>query len=104
MADDTPLTSLWLTEKQSLIAADRENIVLETIKWAENGEGLIVRFYESQRQRGSVTLSTSFPIARAEIVNLLEERQEGLVHTDQQMTLPVKPYQIVTLRIIPGGA
>ena len=101
---DTPLTSLWLAEKQSLIAVDRENIVIETIKWAENGDGLIVRLYESQRQRGNVTLSTSFPIARAEIVNLLEETQEKLAHADRQVSLPIKPYQIVTLRIVPAGA
>ena len=42
------------------------------------GDGLIVRFYESQRQRGEVTLTTSFPIARAERVNILEEKQADL--------------------------
>ena len=90
-----------MTNYQSLITADRPNIVIETIKRAEDGDGLIVRFYESQRQRGEVTLTTSFPIARAEWVNLLEEKQEDLLPDGHNISLFVTPYQIVTLRLVP---
>jgi alpha-mannosidase len=87
---------------QPFITVDSPNIVIETIKRAEDGDGVIVRFYESQRQRGEVTLTTSFLIARAERVNILEEKQDELLPDDHSVSLFVTPYQIVTLRLVPG--
>ena len=51
------------------------NVVIETIKRAEDGNGIIVRLYESQRQRGPVPLTCGFPVAGAWRTNLLEENQ-----------------------------
>jgi alpha-mannosidase len=93
--------NLFITNCQPFITANRPNIVIETIKWAEDGDGLIARFYESQRQRGEVTLTTSFPIARAELVNILEEKQDDLATDGHNVSLFVLPYQIVTLRLVP---
>ena len=84
-----------------MITTNRPNIVIETIKRAEDGNGLIVRFYETQRRRGEVTLTTSFPLSRAERVNILEEKQGKLVCEHYQVSVFVTPYQIVTLRLIP---
>ena len=58
-----------------LVTVDRPNIVIETIKQAEDGNGMIVRLYECQRQRGPVTLTAGFPLAGAARTNLLEENQ-----------------------------
>jgi alpha-mannosidase len=81
----------------------RSSVVVETVKWAEDGNGVIVRFYESQRQRSSVTLTTGFDLAQAWHTNLLEENQAALTPTGNSVTLFVKPYQIVTLRLVPAG-
>jgi alpha-mannosidase len=85
----------------SLVAADRPNIVIETVKQAEDGLGLIVRLYESRRQRGLVTLTTAFNLAEAWRTNLLEENQEPLKQAENQVSLFIKPYEIVTVRLIP---
>ena len=61
-----------------------------------------MRLYESQRRRGEITLTAGFPLAAAERVNLLEARQAGLTPLDNRVTLFVKPYEIVTLRLIPA--
>ena len=86
----------------SLVGADVPHVVVETVKRAEDGNGVIVRFYESQRQRGAVTLTTSFDLAEAWHTNLLEENQEKLEPSGNQVSLPVTPYQIVTLRLVPA--
>jgi alpha-mannosidase len=83
----------------SLLTASEPNIVVETVKRAEDGDGLIVRFYESQRRRGQVTLTCAFPLARVEKVNLLEETQATLTPAGNQVTLFVRPYEIVSLRL-----
>jgi alpha-mannosidase len=86
----------------SLVAADRSNVVVETIKGAEDGNGVIVRFYESQRQRGQVTLTTRFPLAEVWQTNLLEDNEKALEPEGNSVTLAVTPYQIVTLRLVPA--
>jgi len=88
-------------ETQSLISTNRPNIVIETIKQAEDGQGIIVRLYESQRRRGKLTLTTGFPLAKAWRTNLLEENQEHLDCTNDRVTILIKPYQILTLRLLP---
>jgi alpha-mannosidase len=85
----------------SLICVGRPNVVVETIKRAEDGNGVIVRLYESQRQRGPVILTAGFGLAGAWRTNLLEENQNELSTNDNSLTFFVKPYEIVTLRLIP---
>jgi alpha-mannosidase len=84
----------------ALLSVDKPNIVIETVKNAEDGNGIIVRLYESQRQRGQVTLTTGFALAEAWHVNLLEENGERLSCQGQQVSFAIKPYEIVTLRLI----
>jgi len=87
----------------SLLSVDSPNIVVETVKWAEDGEGIIVRLYESHRQRGMVTLTTSFDLANAWRTNLLEENSLALDAQGSTVTLYVRPYEIVTMRLVPAG-
>ncbi|GAB4204321.1 MAG: alpha-mannosidase [Roseiflexaceae bacterium] len=89
--------------RASLITADRTNMVIETIKQAEDGQGVIVRMYESQRRRGSVTLTTGFPLAAAWRTNLLEDNQEALEVNGSHLRLHVRPFEIITLRLVPKG-
>jgi len=85
-----------------LVAVDQPNVVVETIKRAEDGNGVIVRLYESQRRRGQATLIAGFELAGAWRTNLLEENQGELPLKGNQMTFAVKPYEIVTLRLVPA--
>ncbi len=89
-----------ITNYRSLITTSAPHFILETLKRAEDGHGFIVRGYESQRQRGPVTLTTAFPLARVEKVNLLEETQETLTPQGHQVTLIVRPFEIISLRLI----
>ncbi len=80
------------------------NTIIETIKRAEDGHGVIVRFYECNRRRGPVTLRLGFPIQEAHLTNLLEENQAPLAVEDgDRVTLPVTPFQIVTVRLVPAS-
>ncbi len=87
---------------EGMVRPDRPNIVIETIKQAEDGRGVIVRFYEACRQRGPLTLTTAFPLAEAWQTDLLEEDQARLEVDANHVALTVRPYQIVTLRLIPA--
>jgi alpha-mannosidase len=85
----------------AFIQADRPNVVIETIKQAEDGDGFIVRLYESQRQRGPVSLQLGFSLAEAWRTNLLEENEEQLPTDGDRLQLSLRPFEILTLRLRP---
>lgn len=85
----------------SLVSVDTPNVVIETVKQAEDGNGIIVRLYEDHRNRGKATLTAGFPVAEAYRVNLLEENEEAVAVSGNQIKLNVTPYQIISLRLVP---
>ncbi len=88
-------------ESFSLVTVDQPALVIETIKKAQDGKGLIIRLYETQRSRGSFCLQVGFPAAKAYRTNILEENLEELMLKDNLIPCTFKPYQIITLRVIP---
>lgn len=90
------------TAQGSLVAVDAANVVIETVKQAEDGNGVIVRLYESQRRRGTITLTAGFPLRAAWRVNLLEEAQAELVVTGDTVSYAIRPYEIATFRLVPA--
>ncbi len=91
------------TEPQSLssLVTASNHTIIETVKQAEDGNGLIVRLYECNRQRGEVNLLTNFAVAEAYITNLLEDNQTELELEDTyQVSLNIKPFEIITVRLI----
>ena len=85
----------------SLVSVGVPNVVIETVKQAEDGRGVIVRLFENERSRGLVTLRAGFPLASAYRCNLLEENESPLTVTENAIQLTLKPYQIMTLRLVP---
>jgi alpha-mannosidase len=82
--------------RSSLVTCDSSNVIIETIKLAEDGNGPIVRLYESQRKRGQVQVRFGSAVDSA---NLLEENEAALSVDKDSIILNLKPYQIVTLRV-----
>ncbi len=79
-----------------------EIVQIETVKRAEDDNGVIVRLYEYTHSRSAIKLRLGFPVREAYITNLLEENQTQLEVIDgDTITFPVTPFQIVTLRVIP---
>lgn len=88
-----------ITTLQSLVSCSSPNVIVETIKRAEDGEGIIVRLYESQRKRGQVQVQLGRAVESAWVTNLLEENESALSVENDSILLNLKPYQIMTLRV-----
>ncbi len=84
-----------------VIKIDSDNIVIETIKQAQDGKGIIVRLYENFRQRGNITITPGFKLKKVYKTNLLEDNKEELPIANGSIKLYVKPYEIISLRLIP---
>ncbi|WP_029138714.1 alpha-mannosidase [Nakamurella lactea] len=78
-----------------------EGAMVEAVKLAQDRSGdLIVRLYEPSGARAQVTVTPSFDVAAVIETDLLERelRPDALVDTDP-ITVALRPFQIVTLRI-----
>ena len=89
-------------ERWSFISTDFPSAVVETVKGAEDGRGIIVRLYESLRRRGRVNLTTSFLVAEARRADLLERDGDPVEVRGHTVSFDVRPFEIVTLRLIPA--
>jgi len=93
--------SLNTATLNSLVSVSAPNVIIETVKYAEDGKGLIVRLYEHQRNRGHFTVNVGFALSEAFECNLLEENGQALAVQGNEVQLDITPYQIITVRLLP---
>ena len=89
-----------MPEQWSMIRAAQENIVIETIKKAEDDDSIIVRFYEAHNKKARVKIEAGFDFSEVYLVDLIEEHPEKLKHDGRTIELPVRNFEIVTLKFI----
>jgi len=83
----------------SFVSTPTDHIVVETLKVADDGKGLIIRLYEAHNQRGPASLRFGRPVASAVETDLLE-REIGAATVDgNEVRFQVRPFEIKTLRV-----
>lgn len=82
-----------------MVSVDRSNIVIETVKKAEDGDGFIVRLYESENSLTKAKITWNQDVASAAECNLLEEYEKDLPVQGREISVVLKPYEIKTVRI-----
>lgn len=88
-----------LGTEYSLAEIDRENVILETIKRAEDGDDIILRMYESENALTEAELTVNRSFSKAYICNLLEEIQEEVPVSGNKVKVTCRPYEVVTVRL-----
>lgn len=78
---------------------DDRNVVIETVKKAEDGPDLIVRLYECHNARGAAVLSCVREIKSAALCDLEENPIADLELVDGAIHFPYRPFEIITLRL-----
>lgn len=90
-----------LPESFSLISTASENIAIESVKHAYDGNGIIVRCYEYENRRTDALFRLPFS-ANVYSCNLLEEKEAMLECDKNQFTAEFSPFEINTFRIVPS--
>ncbi len=101
-----PLLSIATTNHQGLLPASHsflslegENVVLTALKKAEDGDDLIVRFYEWAGKEADIQLHFSSGLESASETNLIEDLGGPLTVQGASVTVHTKPYEIKTIRV-----
>jgi alpha-mannosidase len=83
----------------SFVKAEPENVVVTAMKKTEDGDGLLVRFYEWAGKSGNITLTLPPGVVSASVANLMEKPEGPAlpVSDGRQVTVPVTPFQIQTV-------
>jgi alpha-mannosidase len=90
-----------LAPSVSWFRIDAPEIVIATVKQAEDGQGLIVRLYESACASTRGELACGFVVAEAAETNLIEEEPKPLDISGSRLPLEFRPFEIRTLRLKP---
>jgi alpha-mannosidase len=83
----------------SLVRSDNEQIIIETMKQAENGKDLIVRAYESHWRPATATLVFGLPVKGAWETDLLEDPRAAARVKGQNIHCHYRPFEIKTFRV-----
>jgi len=83
----------------SLLQVDAPNVIVESVKQVEDGEGFIVRLYEAGRTGTHAKVSFGVPVTAVSETNLLEEDAAALEIVDGTVELYLRPFEIKTLRV-----
>ncbi len=83
----------------SLAAPDADNVIVEAVKQAEDGKGMILRMYEAYGMDGTTTVTFGVPVKKVTVTNLLEEPERELSMENGTVKVAFTPFEIVTLKL-----
>jgi alpha-mannosidase len=86
-------------EAGSWFAVDDPNLVLDTVKRAEDSDALVLRLYEAHGARGVARIQVAVPFTRAARANLLEDEETDLEAAGGAIELDYRPHQILTVLV-----
>ena len=86
-----------LPQSFSLVNTDSKNIIIDTVKKAENNDNVIFRLYESQNIKGRVKLTFGVEFKKLYICDLLENTEREIKITENTAEIDVNNFEIITL-------
>jgi alpha-mannosidase len=93
-----------LPESRSFLPYAAPNLVLSTMKKAENDDTVILRVYDIEGKDTDAAVELFTPAKRAERTNLIEEEGVELKPRKGRLILPVGHHAVETLKLFPAWA
>jgi alpha-mannosidase len=92
--------SVLPNREASLLEIPNPGITLLTWKRAEDGDGTILRLQETLGESSDVRIHSQYlTFQRSWLCDLLEENQSELKTESDKLNVPIKPFQVLTLRL-----
>ncbi|MBN1807863.1 MAG: alpha-mannosidase [Planctomycetes bacterium] len=91
-----------IPSQASFASLEDDGVILESIKPAEDGNGVIFRLYEAHGVHSKATLSFECGIAAVFKCNLLEQNESELPFSETVVDFSLAPFEIMTVRLVPA--
>ncbi len=89
-----------LEPKGQLLQVEGESTILDTVKKAEDGSELVLRFYEFGNRRDTVTVTFPHGLQAVRECNLMEQEDTDVEFESDRFTFTLNPYEIRTFKIM----
>lgn len=88
-----------LPSYRSFVELGGKTVVLDALKKAQDGNGFILRVYEPEQGRGTVTVKMSLPFTKVTECNLMEEDEAPVKTENGSFSFDIKPFEVRTFRL-----
>jgi alpha-mannosidase len=100
-----PLQAIQINNKPdrdfvSAFELEPDNLVLSALKKTEDGEGVMMRFFETKGQACTAKITVPERIRSASVVNLIEDDERKLDIKKNKVRMKVGPFEIVSLKLM----
>jgi len=100
------LVALWTENHAGKLASDHsfvdvpeDNVIISAVKKAEDKNALIIRLYEWAGTQGEATIKLPPGAQSASETNLMEKPISSVPVSNNEIKVPIKPYEIKTLEV-----
>jgi alpha-mannosidase len=100
VVDPYQMVDAELPEELSFFSLDKENVMITAVKRSEDGNGLILRWYETEGKDTEMNLNSYFEIREAKAVNLIEEEEKEIFSNTRFLPFKTSKYSIETIKLI----
>ncbi len=88
-----------LLAQDSIAKVNKENVIIEVVKKAEDTDEIIIRMYEFHNKRSYVKLQLFSDIENVAECNLMEENSCDIDFKKNEIEFEIKPYEIKSFKI-----
>jgi len=82
-----------------MIGVNCDNVIIDTVKKAEDSNDLIIRMYECYNKRTDVKVTFFKPLLKVAECNLLEKEVQPVDVQENTFSFRIKPYEIKTFKL-----
>ena len=86
-------------DSYSLVSTDKDNVIIETVKKAEDSDDVVIRAYETWNKTTDCVYTFDRAPKSIYVCNLLEENEEQLEVSGNTVSLRFKPFEIKTVKV-----
>jgi alpha-mannosidase len=90
-----------MTARHSFVDLTPDHVILTAMKKTEDGNGLLLRFFDWAGTAGDVHITVPRGATSATLTNLMEQPEGSMLRVKdaEQIVVPVYPYEIVSVRV-----
>jgi alpha-mannosidase len=93
----------YLPESMSFLSLSAPNVLVSTLKKAEDDDSVILRVYDIEGKDADTTIRLFVPLKSAEKTNIIEETVAPLKPGKNGLSLKVGHHSVETIKLVPEG-